>query len=187
MLAETSRYELDPRVSRFNVKVSAGGPLAKLGHSPTISITEFSGEIRVVPGNIAQSNCEIKIVPQSMVVADDIKEKDRAEIQATMLSEVLETAKYPGITFVSSAVEAEQVLEGLYRVRVTGGLGLHGLVRKEMIKAQVAFLGDTVRASGDFAILQSNYGIKLYSVAAGALAVKDELKFMFDVVGRKTA
>ncbi len=34
-------------------------------------------------------------------------------------------------------------------------------------------------------VRQTEYGIKLVSVAAGALKLKDELKFEFDLVGRK--
>ena len=42
-----------------------------------------------------------------------------------------------------------------------------------------------VRASGEFSLLQSNYGIPPVSVAGGALKLKDELKFAFDIVARK--
>jgi hypothetical protein len=33
---------------------------------------------------------------------------------------------------------------------------------------------------GDFTLRQTNYGIKLVSVAGGALKLKDELKFSLD-------
>ncbi len=46
-------------------------------------------------------------------------------------------------------------------------------------------MGDMLRASGEFSLLQSDYGIPLVSVAGGALKVKDELKFTFDIVARK--
>jgi len=39
--------------------------------------------------------------------------------------------------------------------------------------------------TGDFSILQSDYNIALVSVAGGALKLKDELKFAFDIVARK--
>jgi hypothetical protein len=42
-----------------------------------------------------------------------------------------------------------------------------------------------LRASGEFLLSQSSYGIKPVSVAGGALKLKDELKFSFEIVARK--
>jgi hypothetical protein len=42
-----------------------------------------------------------------------------------------------------------------------------------------------LRASGDFILRQADYQIKLVSVAGGALKLKDELKFSFEIVARK--
>jgi hypothetical protein len=42
-----------------------------------------------------------------------------------------------------------------------------------------------LRASGEFALKQTDYGIKLVSVAGGALKLKDELKFSFEIVARR--
>jgi hypothetical protein len=42
-----------------------------------------------------------------------------------------------------------------------------------------------LRVSGEFSLRQSDYGIKPVSFAGGALRLKDELKFKFELVGRK--
>ena len=42
-----------------------------------------------------------------------------------------------------------------------------------------------LRASGDFILKQSDYRIKPISVAGGALKLKDELKFAFDIIARR--
>jgi polyisoprenoid-binding protein YceI len=187
MLRESTpvSYTLDARISRFNVKVSAGGPLAKLGHNPTISIRDFSGDVDLLLGQIDQLHSTVKIRAASLTVADDMSSKDRDEIQSNMRKDVLETDRFPEILFESTSIASERVLEGLYRVQVTGNLTLHGVLRKQQITAQVAFVGETVRASGEFALLQSDFNIKQYSVAGGALKVKDELKLVFDIVARK--
>jgi polyisoprenoid-binding protein YceI len=181
------RYAVDPRLSRFSVRVSADGPLAKLGHNPTISIADYSGDIDCVPGQIEESHFVVRIQARSLVVTDDMNEKDRTEIHARMYKDVLETDKFPEIAYQSTSIVSQPVLEGHYRVQVTGKLSLHGVVRTQQITAQVAFVGDRLRASGDFTLLQSHYNIKLYTVGLGALKVKDELKFIFDIVANKTA
>jgi len=42
-----------------------------------------------------------------------------------------------------------------------------------------------LHAFGEFTIRQSDYNIKPISAIGGGLKVKDELKFSFDIVGRK--
>ena len=49
----------------------------------------------------------------------------------------------------------------------------------------VLVTGDLMRASGEFSLRQSDYGILPVTVAAGALRVKDEVKLSFDIVARK--
>jgi hypothetical protein len=46
-------------------------------------------------------------------------------------------------------------------------------------------MSSMLRASGEFLLSQSSYGIKPVSVAGGALKLKDELKFSFEIVARK--
>ena len=63
---------------------------------------------------------------------------------------------------------------------------LHGVTRNGLwIMAQVFLNENEFRTQGDFTLKQTDYGIKLVSVAAGALKLKDELKFEFDLVGQK--
>ena len=46
-------------------------------------------------------------------------------------------------------------------------------------------MGTMLRISGEFPIRQSDYGIKPVSFAGGALKLKDELKFSFELVARR--
>jgi hypothetical protein len=46
-------------------------------------------------------------------------------------------------------------------------------------------MGDMLRASGEFSLLQTDFGIAPVSVAGGAMKLKDELKFAFNIVARK--
>jgi hypothetical protein len=45
-------------------------------------------------------------------------------------------------------------------------------------------MGDMLRASGEFSIFQSEFGIPPVKVAGGALKLKDELKCAFDIVAQ---
>jgi polyisoprenoid-binding protein YceI len=102
-----------------------------------------------------------------------------------MNQKVLESAKYPAIVFESAAASANQLSEGRFQVNLNGALTLHGVTGRVPVTTQVALMGGMLRASGEFTLLQSDFGIQPVTVAGGALKLKDELKFKFDIVARK--
>jgi polyisoprenoid-binding protein YceI len=181
-------FQLDSSASRFTVRAFAGGMLSALGHSPTLSIRHFSGEIGFNPAAPERASLKMEIRSDSLDVMDDIKSSDRREMQETMNREVLQVDRYPAITFESTSTAVDKVSDGRYKVALNGNLTLRGVSRDTPVIAQVTTSGDLLlRASGEFSILQSDFGIAAVSVAGGALKLKDELKFSFDIVARKQA
>jgi polyisoprenoid-binding protein YceI len=178
-------YLLDNSASRFTVRAFASGMLSVMGHNPAIAIRDFTGEASLDPAAPGKASLRIQIRADSMEVTDEIAGKDRREIESTMKQKVLETSKYPEIVFESTRTSADPVGEGRYKLTINGNLSLHGVTRMLPVTAQVTLNGDMLRAYGDFSIQQSNYGIAPVSVAGGALKLKDELKFTFDIVARK--
>lgn len=179
------RFVLDKNTSRFTVRAFASGMLSAMGHNPTIAIRDFSGEAVFAPETMSAASLRVQIRADSLEVTDDIKSKDRQEMESMMNQKVLESAKYPAIIYESTGITANQIGEGRYQVILNGSLTLHGVTRNAPVTAQVALTGAMLRAYGEFSILQSNYGISPVTVAAGALKLKDELKFTFDIVARK--
>jgi polyisoprenoid-binding protein YceI len=53
----------------------------------------------------------------------------------------------------------------MYRVNGAGDLTLHGVTRGVSLDAQVVTGEDTPRAQGSFSLLQSDYRLKIASVA----------------------
>jgi polyisoprenoid-binding protein YceI len=180
-----ARYLLDKNASRFTVRAFASGMLSVLGHSPVIAIRDFTGEASFDPAAPEKASLRIQIRADSLEVTGEISSKDRREIESTMNQKVLESSKYPAIVYESAGVSADKLAEGRYRVTVNGNLSLHGTTRGLPVTTQVSVASDLLRASGEFSILQSDYGIPLVSVAGGTLKLKDELKFTFDMVARK--
>ncbi len=181
----TTTYELDKSASRFTVRAFASGMLSAMGHNPTIAIRDFSGEANIDPEAPEKAMLKMKIRADSLEVTDDIKNRDRQEMESMMNDKVLESAAYPSIAFEGTATAANRLSEGRFQVQMNGNLSLHGVTNRVPLTVQVAMIGDMLRASGDFSLLQSNFGIRLVSVAGGTLKLKDELKFVFDIVARK--
>src|SRR5262249_25194577 len=153
------------------------GVLSSFGHSPTFAIRDFAGESRFSPDHPDDAALTLKIKAESLEVMDDIKSSDRKEIEITMRQSVLEVAKYSEISFESARVSVSPLGEGRYQMGINGNLSLHGVTQQVLIPAQVILLGDMLRASGEFQVQQSSFGIKPVRVAGGTLKLKDELKF----------
>jgi polyisoprenoid-binding protein YceI len=179
------QYVADTRASQFTVQVFAGGLLSAFGHSPTISMREFSVDAHVNPDQIEQSALKVTIKAASLTVRDDVSDKDRREIERMMQQEILESSTHPEIVYQCSNISATKSGEGQYSVTLNGELALHGVTRSQPVPARVALAEDSLRAFGTFTLLQTDYDLKLVTIAGGTLKVKDELKFSFNILARR--
>jgi polyisoprenoid-binding protein YceI len=96
--------EIDTQKSVMTVRVFKSGLLSAFGHEHTIS-----APIRQGTFNERDYAAELAVDAGKMRVMDkDVSEKDRAEIQETMLGpKVLDAGKFPEIRFRSTAVESK--------------------------------------------------------------------------------
>ena len=181
----TIRYVIEPRLSRFTIQAYAGGFLSGFGHNPTIAVRDFTGEANFSEDQPEGASLRLIVPANSLEVTNDVSDKDRREIERTMKDEVLETSRYPDISYESTVASVSELGPARYRVNLMGRLTLRGVTRDQPLAADVTLNGNTLRASGSFPVLQSNYGIKIVSVAGGVLKVKDELKCAFDIAAHK--
>jgi polyisoprenoid-binding protein YceI len=184
--ATTVRYLIDAKGSTFTVRAFATGMLSAFGHNPTIAISDFQGEVQWTSSALEDASLRLVIQAASLVVTDDISDKDRQEIERRMQNEVLETDGFSEITYESPRVSSIQKMgEGVYSAALNGELALHGITQNQPISARVTLKGDTLRAAGEFSMRQSDYEIKPVSAAGGTVKLKDELKLSFDITARK--
>lgn len=183
--ASSVRYVVDTKASQFTVQAFASGLIAAVAHSPKIAIRDWTGEIRMDSATMRNGTLQVRIKASSLEVLDELRDADRRELHRVMNQEVLETAQYPDIVYDSSEIKAEKLREDLYRVALSGRLSLHGITNAHAFVLQAALGPDTARAYGDFSIRQSDYDIRIASIAGGTLKLQDELKFSFYVVARR--
>jgi polyisoprenoid-binding protein YceI len=178
-------FDLDARISRFQAQAFAGGMLSALGHDPVIGIRGLAGEASLREGTLDDASLVVRVDPRSLRMLGDISDRDRSEIERTMHGEVLETDRYPEITFASTRVEMPDKNQNPVSVVIEGSLTLHGQTRAISIPAKVSVQEGQIRAFGDFSLRQSDFGIHPITVGGGTLKVKDELKLTFDIVARR--
>jgi polyisoprenoid-binding protein YceI len=179
------RFVIDKRASRFTVRAFATGILSAMGHNPTIGIRDFSGEMNFDPEQLTAGAFQLTIKASSLDVQGDISDKDRREMERLMNEQVLETSKFPLIHYEANQITVSKLGDTFFSAQLNGSLTFHGMTRSETIATHVTWMGSMLRASGEFTLSQANYGIRPISVAGGALKLKDELKFSFEIVARQ--
>jgi len=178
------RYRVDASRSRFIAQAFAKGLLSAFGHNPRLAVRGFEGEVKFDSAAPDAASVWMKARADSLVVIDDMSEKDRREIERVTRDELLDTVRYPEIVFQSSIVAARRMAEGRYHARVAGDLSLRGVTRELAIDAMALMEGDELRAQGGFTLRLTDFNIRPVSVAGGLLKLKDEVQLSFDILAR---
>ena len=181
VVPDVRRYKIDAGQSNFMVHANVGGLLSTFGHNHNIAVKDISGDTEFTDGTVSPASLHLKIRADSLTVVDKISDSDRQTIEKTMREEVLETGKYPEITFNSTKIEATTNSDTQYQAKIWGDLTLHGVTHNVPLNAQLTFDYKTLRARGEFALKMSDYSIKAPSVGGGTITVKDTLRFNFNI------
>jgi len=183
---QLSRYRIDTAKSTFMVHANRTGPLWFKGHSHRIAVRDFSGEASLTPNVLNPASLLMTVRAASLEETDPVFTPVQKEIINKELDEiVLESAKYPEISFKSTAVTASLLRAGSSDVKIKGDLTLHGVTRSIEIPATVSVDGNTMRASGRFEIDRKDFNIKATNAFYGLVRVKHDLKFEFDIVAKR--
>jgi polyisoprenoid-binding protein YceI len=178
-------FVIDRSVSRFTVQAFATGLLSSFGHNPTIAIRDYDGVIQFTQDSYDNASVRMNLKTTGLDVLDEMKSSDRKQLEQAMYAQVLDVEHFPTATYESKDVKVEKAGNGSLSVRVNGTLWFHGVTQSQPIDARIVETGSMLRVSGGFEIRQSEFGIKPVSFAAGALRLKDELKFKFELVARR--
>ncbi|HZC34510.1 MAG TPA: YceI family protein, partial [Chthoniobacterales bacterium] len=164
---------IDPQKSLITVRVFKSGVFSAFGHEHEISAPIRQGSFTENPASV-----ELTVDVRKMRVMDkDVSEKDRAEIQQTMLGpKVLDSEKFPEIRFQSTSVE--RLGEGKWAV--LGDLTIRGETRPVKVRVE----GQNGHYQGTAELKQKEFGITPVTVAGGTVKVKNELRVEFDLVSK---
>lgn len=179
------KFATDKIASRFTVQAFATGMLSVFGHNPTIAIRDYDCELQFTPDTVDNASVRMAVRTSGMEVADEMKNDDRKKLEDAMYNQVLEVGRFPMAVFESKQVAVQKQNSDQWQAHVNGELTFHGFTQNLLIAARVMYMGTMMRIAGEFPLRQSDYGIKPVSFAGGALRLKDDLKFSFELVARQ--
>jgi polyisoprenoid-binding protein YceI len=180
-----ARYRIDASRSKFIVHANRTGIAWFKGHSHRIAIKDFEGTAELDLNVVNPASLQMTVRAASLEETDPVFTDDQKKIINKELNEiVLETAKYPEITFRSTDIKAT-VASGKFNVRIGGDLTLHGVTKHIEIPATVTVSGDTMHAVGEFETDRKEFNVNATEAFHGFVKVKHHLKFEFDIVGTR--
>src|ERR1700688_5003839 len=169
MGVSAQQHKIDTQKSTLTIHVGKTGVFSGLGHEHEVSAPIHSGTAEIGSHPVVEIHVNAS---ELRVIGKDDSEKDRAEVQKTMLGpEVLDSEHYQEIVFKSTG--AEPTGQGQWTLR--GNLTLRGQPRP----ATVQVTPKDGHYTGETTVKQTDFGIK----PPGKLGVraKDEVKIEFDV------
>jgi polyisoprenoid-binding protein YceI len=186
-------YEIDPQASVLHIHVFRGGTFARLGHNHVMSSRSVTGRVWM-RSQLSASGFELSFPVADLIVDDpearraagsdfspDIPQADKEGTRKNMLrKEVLDGENYPKVTVKSAALTGS-----LQAPQITARITIKDATREVMVPATVVVNGARLTASGEFEIRQTDFGMKPFSVALGALEVQDQLRIRFNLVAVK--
>jgi polyisoprenoid-binding protein YceI len=187
-------YAIDPDASELHILVYRGGTLARLGHNHVLSSKSLSGDAWLHP-NFARSGFQVMLPVESLIIDDaqtravhgeqfaaQVPQKDIDGTRRNLMKpEVLDGERFPQIRLVSSALTGTAA-DPKAMAQVT----IKDVTGKLAIPMSLSLEGSQLRATGEFDLLQSDFGITPFSVALGALQVQDRLHVIYRIVARQS-
>ncbi|WP_161812633.1 YceI family protein [Steroidobacter agaridevorans] len=191
--AGATLYQIDPQASVLHIFVYRGGTFARLGHNHVMTSKSLHGRVWMRT-QFPASGFELSFPVADLIVDDadarraagadfptDIPAADKEGTRKNMLrKEVLDAESYPNV-----AVKSATVAGSLQAPKITARITIKDASRDVVVPTNIVVNGDRLTASGEFDILQTDFGMKPFSVALGALEVQDRLRVRFNLVAAK--
>lgn len=181
--------------SRLEIRVYRDGPMQRLGHNHVIVSEALGGTIRLRQP-LVESGFVLALPLDSLVLDDSVARgqagsdfaapvppKDREATRRNMLGEqVLDAARQDVVCLVTEALSAAPgALEA--RVRVS----LRGEEHVVTVPFTIEIEGASLTAQAGFELTHGALGLAPFTVALGALRVRDDIEFHLRLEARRAS
>lgn len=173
----SSVWTLDATSGELLIRTGVAGPAAKMGHRLTIAMRSWQASVQWA-GTVPTA-AELTVAVDSLEVVSGaggvtpLTGPERAVARSNALKS-LDAKKYPNIRFI-----ADQITTTDTGYRLTGTLEIHGKTRPREVDVAVTDRDKDWEMSLSATVVQSDFGVKPYSLMLGSLKVADEVTVEF--------
>ncbi len=178
MTVKSGTHSIGPENGRLTISTYKAGMGAKVGHDLVLEARRWSGTVQANADDPSSCSVQVAIDARSFEVIQAsggvkaLSDKDSADIRKNMDDKVLQTSKFPEITFRSTQVTPDAI---------AGDLTIVGNTRPVTLDLTVLNGGSGTTLTGRTTVTQSEFGIKPFSAMMGALKVKDDVDMQVEL------
>jgi len=171
---QSGSHAIGPSNGKLLIKTYKDGMGAKLAHDLILTANQWSGTLNVDADNPEASSATLSVDARSIDIVEaqggmkSLSDKDRKDIGKNIDEKVLQTSKFPELTFQSTSVSGSEP-----SFNVAGNMTIVGNTRP--VNVALTTSGTDVMAKTT--ISQKDFGIKPFSAMLGAIKLRDDVEF----------
>ncbi|HEU0173113.1 MAG TPA: YceI family protein [Blastocatellia bacterium] len=178
-------YTIDLSQSRVIATLTQEGFIARRYPTHRVEVKNFGGKIEVSERDETQIAVEVEAETKSLTNVDEgMTDFERREFHNVLNNLVLESDKFPKINFVSASVSDARKSGETRTFTLNGDLTMRDATKRVSFPVAVTIAKDRLRATGEAALKQSDFGIKPYSGKLGLIKIGDDVKIEFEIVAK---
>lgn len=176
-------WSLGPADGQLRVRTGVVGPAAKMGHRLTLELQSWQAIVRwrgtkPVAAELSVTVDSLRVLKGEGGVTP-LTGPEKAVARSNALK-TLDAKKHPTIGFTAERID--KTAEGYL---LTGSLQIRGTARPQQVALHVEDRGEVWAMSVSAPVVQSDFGVKPYSLMLGSLRVADEVTVEFEATRRK--
>ncbi|HEV7606295.1 MAG TPA: YceI family protein [Steroidobacteraceae bacterium] len=179
--------------SLLQIFVYRGGTMARMGHNHVIASHHLKGRV-FVGDRLEQTRFDIAIPVADLTIDEPaLREQAGADFPAGVpqsardgtRKNMLSAPLLDGTTYPEIRLRATDVAAAAQGYDVGVEITIKDQVRNVRVPMTVSHEAGVLTASGEFALKQSELGLKPFSVMMGALQVIDDMRVQFSITARE--
>lgn len=178
-----STWTLDSTSGELQILTGVAGPAARMGHRLTIGMTSWHASVAWQSGEPVSAELVVEVDSLQVLKGEGgvtpLSGPEKGVARSNALKS-LNAKKFPQVRFTTS--EITKTADGY---RMTGSVEIHGTPRPQVVDLAVEDRGDTWALSTRVPVIQSDFGVKPYSLLMGSMKVADEVTIAFNATHPK--
>ena len=168
---------MGPADGELRILTGVAGPAAKMGHRLTIAMRSWEATVSWRGSTPTGATLTVDVDSLEVLRGEGgvtpLTPPERA-LARTNACKALDAKKHPRITFI-----ADDISETPMGYRLAGTLDIHGTSRRKTVELTVEDRGTEWSMSTEVEVVQSDFGVRPYSLMMGALKVADAVTVTF--------
>ena len=170
-------WTLTAAEGELQILTGVTGPAAKMGHRLTIAMASWRASVQWRGKKPAAAELVVDVDSLQVVKGEGgvtpLTGPEKAVVRSNALK-ALDVKKYPQITF-----SAEDITTTATGYRLDGTVEIHGTSRPQTVDMAVEDSGGVWVMTASVPVVQTQFGVKPYSLFVGSLKVADEVNLRF--------